>query len=443
MSGQVFISYRRDDSEGYAGRLYDRLSAHFGDERMFMDVDTIEPGVDFVQEIEKAVNSCDVLLALIGPHWLTTTDKQGKLRLENPEDFVRLEIAAALERGIRVIPILVQGASMPQSFALPENLRPLARRNAIELSYSRFHTDVDRIIRAIERAIEAADEDLFTSERKSGEGEKLGELNVEPVGDFSAEILSETLSIETLGGIATPIIERGTPIPSRKSMIFSTAADGQTQVEIHLLRGERSMAADNTSLAKFILDGIPPAPRGLPQIEVTFDIDANGILKATAQDKASGRIQHITAKATSGLSSSEIERMRNEAEQFANEDRKRKELVEARNVASTAQWALWALGDKVADNIRTQVENKVAEIRSILEDENSDIETITRVTDELSQAVIQMEEVANQQRTNEQKPIQLKQITREELEALFGSTSAGGAFSDFFDAIFGIKRNDD
>jgi hypothetical protein len=446
MSGQVFISYRRDDSEGYAGRLYDRLSVHFGDERIFMDVDTIEPGVDFVQEIEKAVNSCDVLPALIGPLWLTATDKQGKLRLENPEDFVRLEIAAALERGIRVIPVLVQGASMPQSLALPENLRPLARRNAIELSHSRFSTDVDRVIRAIERAIEAADKDLFTSERKSGEGEKLGELNVEQVGDSLTEILSETLSIETLGGIATPIIERGTPIPIRKSMIFSTAADGQTSVEIHLLKGERSMAADNISLAKFILDGIPPAPRGLPQIEVTFDVDANGILKASAQDKATGRMQHITAKATSGLSNSEIERIRNEAKQFADEDRKRKELAEARNkannVVSTAQKTLKDFGDKMADHIRTQVAAKVAEIRSILEDENSDIETITRVTDELSdelsQAVIQMEKVANQQRKNEQQSIRRWQTTRD-FSDLFGS----GNFSDFFDSIFGTTPNDD
>lgn len=449
MSGQIFISYRRDDSEGYAGRLYDHLSAHFGDEKVFMDIDAIEPGVDFVKEIEEAVNSCDVLLALIGPRWLTVTGKQGKLRLENPEDFVRLEIAAALERGIRVIPTLVQGASMPQSLALPENLRPLARRNAIELSYSRFHTDVHRIIRAIERALEAADKDLFTSERKSGEGEKLGELNVEQVGDFLTEILSETLSIETLGGIATPIVERGTPIPSRKSMIFSTAADGQTEVEINLLQGERSMAADNISLARFVLDGIPPAPRGLPQIEVTFDIDTNGILKVTAQDKATGRIQHITAKATSGLSKSEIERMRNEATQFADEDRKRKELVEARNeannVAYTAPKALEDLGDKASDYIRTQVDEKVAEIRSILDNENSAIETITRATDELSQVVIQMWEVAYQQRKTEQESNQPRQTTQEELEALFediGSSNTGG-FSDFFDTIFGRKPNDD
>ena len=123
-----------------------------------------------------------------------------------------------------------------------------------------------------------------------------------------------TLSVETLGGVATPLIERNTTIPTRKSQIFSTARDSQTQVEIHVLQGERPMAADNKSLGHFILDGIPPAPRGVPQIEVTFDIDANGILKVTALDKATGRSQHITITASSGLNDSEVEQMRKEAE---------------------------------------------------------------------------------------------------------------------------------
>ncbi len=130
-----------------------------------------------------------------------------------------------------------------------------------------------------------------------------------------------SLSIETLGGVATPQIERNTTIPTRKSQVFSTASDSQTQVEIHVLQGERPMAVDNKSLGKFILDGIPPAPRGVPQIEVTFDIDANGILKVTAQDKASGRSQHITITASSGLAKEEVEKMRQEAEAHAAEDK--------------------------------------------------------------------------------------------------------------------------
>jgi molecular chaperone DnaK len=142
-----------------------------------------------------------------------------------------------------------------------------------------------------------------------------------------------TLSVETLGGVATPIIERNTTIPTRKSQIFSTAADSQTSVEIHVLQGERPMASDNKSLGKFNLDGIPPSPRGVPQIEVTFDIDANGILKVTAQDKATSRSQHITITASSGLSESEVEKMRRDAEANAEADLKRKELIEVRNHA--------------------------------------------------------------------------------------------------------------
>jgi molecular chaperone DnaK len=168
-----------------------------------------------------------------------------------------------------------------------------------------------------------------------------------------------TLSIETLGGIATPLIKRNTTIPTRESQVFSTASDSQTQVEIHVLQGERPMAADNKSLGQFNLDGIPPAPRGIPQIEVTFDIDANGILQVTAKDKATGRSQNITITASSGLSEAEVEKMRREAEANAEEDRKKKELIEARNnadnLAYTAEKTLRDLGDKVPADVKTQV----------------------------------------------------------------------------------------
>ncbi|HET6821731.1 MAG TPA: molecular chaperone DnaK [Anaerolineales bacterium] len=198
-----------------------------------------------------------------------------------------------------------------------------------------------------------------------------------------------TLSIETLGGVATPQIERNTTIPTRRSQVFSTASDSQTQVEIHVLQGERPMAVDNKSLGKFILDGIPPAPRGMPQIEVTFDIDANGILKVTAQDKATSRSQHITITASSGLSESEVDKMRKDAEAHAEEDRKRRELIEVRNNADNtvyaAEKALREFGDKVPADTKSEVEAKVAEVKKVSEGE--DVAAITSATEALSQAV--------------------------------------------------------
>ncbi|MBV6466663.1 MAG: Chaperone protein DnaK [Anaerolineales bacterium] len=198
-----------------------------------------------------------------------------------------------------------------------------------------------------------------------------------------------TLSIETLGGVATPQIERNTTIPTRKSQVFSTASDSQTQVEIHVLQGERPMAADNKSLGKFILDGIPPAPRGVPQIEVTFDIDANGILKVTAKDKATGRTQHITITASSGLSESEVEKMRKDAESHAEDDRKRKELIEARNQADntvyTAEKALKEFGDKVPADVKSEIEAKSAEVKKAAETDN--VDAIKAATESLGQVV--------------------------------------------------------
>jgi molecular chaperone DnaK len=198
-----------------------------------------------------------------------------------------------------------------------------------------------------------------------------------------------TLSIETLGGVATPQIERNTTIPTRRSQVFSTASDSQTQVEINVLQGERPMAADNKSLGKFVLDGIPPAPRGVPQIEVTFDIDANGILKVTAQDKATGRSQHITITASSGLSESEVEKMRKDAEAHAEDDRNRRELIEVRNHADNtvyaAEKALREFGEKVPADVRSEIEAKVADVKKAAQSE--DVAAIKSATETLGQAV--------------------------------------------------------
>jgi len=201
-----------------------------------------------------------------------------------------------------------------------------------------------------------------------------------------------TLSIETLGGVSTALIERNTTIPTRKSQIFSTATDGQTQVEIHVVQGERPMAADNKSLGKFILDGIPPAPRGIPQIEVTFDIDANGILNVSAQDKATGREQSMQIIPSSGLADEEVERMVREAEQHKEQDRHRKEEVETRNVADNAIYAAEKLlreqRDKVPSHLCSEVEAKVEAVKSALQ--GGDGSAIRQRAEELSQVMQQV-----------------------------------------------------
>jgi TIR domain len=156
MSGQIFISYRREDSAASAGRVYDRLSGRFRSSRIFIDVDNIAPGIDFVAALEKSVGSCDVLISVVGARWLTATDEDGKRRLDDPEDFVRLEIATALKRGIRVIPVLVDGASMPRSSDLPDDLKSLVRLQALKVSQDRFRSDSEPLITAVDQALEEA-----------------------------------------------------------------------------------------------------------------------------------------------------------------------------------------------------------------------------------------------------------------------------------------------
>ncbi len=195
-----------------------------------------------------------------------------------------------------------------------------------------------------------------------------------------------TLGIETLGAVATPLIPRNTTIPTSKSQIFSTAADNQPSVEIHVIQGERPMAPDNRTLGRFMLDGILPAARGMPQVEVTFDIDANGILSAKAQDKGTGKEQKITITVSSGLSKEEVERMQQEAETHAAEDAKRKEEVEIRNTADTlaytAEKTLREQKDKIPSDLNQEVESKVAAVRSTLQ--GTDIEGLRRAVQELS-----------------------------------------------------------
>lgn len=195
-----------------------------------------------------------------------------------------------------------------------------------------------------------------------------------------------TLGLETLGSVATPLIEKNTAIPTKKSQVFSTAADNQTQVEIHVLQGERPMAQDNKSLGRFILDGIPPAPRGVPQVEVTFDLDSSGILSVSAKDRASGKEQSIKITGSTGLTKEEVEKMQQEAEAHAEEDAKKKELVEIKNQADalifTTEKTIKDMGDKITDVDKKELEERVDELKKKLEE--GDKEEIKKKTEELS-----------------------------------------------------------
>lgn len=205
------------------------------------------------------------------------------------------------------------------------------------------------------------------------------------------DVIPLSLGIETLGGIATKLISRNTTVPTSKSQIFSTASDSQTSVEVHVVQGEREMATDNKSLGRFILDGIPPAPRGVPQVEVTFDIDANGILNVKAKDKATSKEQHITITGASGMSEQEVEKLRKEAEQYAEDDKKKKEAIEIRNHGDTlvyqAEKTLKDAGEKVSDDIKKPVQEKIDALKKVLEDKEAASDKIKEASDALSEAI--------------------------------------------------------
>jgi molecular chaperone DnaK len=200
------------------------------------------------------------------------------------------------------------------------------------------------------------------------------------------DVIPLSLGIETMGGVATKLIEKNTTIPASKSQVFSTAADNQTSVEIHIVQGERPMASDNRSLGKFILDGIPPAPRGVPQVEVTFDIDANGILSVKAKDKTSGKEQSIRIEASSGISDEDIARMKAEADAHAEEDKKRKEVADIKNIAEqtayTAEKSLKDYGDKIPAELKTSIEEKIKVARDTAA--GTDTSAMKTATDTLS-----------------------------------------------------------
>ncbi|MFZ5808397.1 MAG: molecular chaperone DnaK [Chloroflexota bacterium] len=350
-------------------------------------------------------------------------DRQALQRLKEAAEKAKIELSSLMQTEIN-LPYITADASGPKHLVMTLTRAKLEQltQDLIERSLGPVRqalkdaglqpSDIDEVVLVggMTRmpAVQEAVRKLFGKEPHKGVNPdevvavgaaiQAGVLGGEVKDILLLDVTPLTLSIETLGGVATPMIERNTTIPTRKQQIFSTASDNQNQVEIHVLQGERPMAADNKSLGKFILDGIPPAPRGVPQIEVTFDIDANGILKVTAMDKATGRSQNITITASSGLSEAEVEKMRKEAEAHAEEDRKRKELIEARNIADnavyTAEKALRDLGDKVPADVKSRVDEQVSKVRNVMNTDNA--EDIKRETDALFQVIQQIGAAAYQ-----------------------------------------------
>ncbi len=373
-------------------------------------------------------------------------DKMAMIRVKEASEKAKIELSSTLETDLN-LPFITADASGPKHLTmkitrakLEELVRPIIDKckSPLEQSLSDAKltpNDITRIIlvggptrmpivqkfvedyvgKKVERGVDpmecVAMGAAIQGAVLSGEMKEVLLLDVTPL----------TLGIETMGGVMTPLIERNTTIPTSKAQVFSTASDSQTSVEIHVMQGERPMASDNRTLGRFILDGIPPAPRGVPQIEVTFDIDANGILKVNAKDKATNRSQNITIKDSSALSKEEIERMRQEAEAHAVDDRKKKEIIEIRNQADTLIYSvektLRDLGDKVPTDVKKSVEEKVDALRKIKD--GNDQEAIKKAIDELSQEVQKVGAQMYQQTE------QNKQEVTEEPEVEGGSTGAG------------------
>lgn len=339
------------------------------------------------------------------------TDALARQRLDEAAEKAKIELSSAMETEVN-IPFLTSDASGPRHL-----LVKMTRAKLEELS-SEF---VDRALAITKRAMEASpfkvadiNEVILVGgqtrtpaiqsavEKFFGKKPHMG-VNPDEVvaigaaiqagilqGDVKdillVDVIPLSLAIETMGGVATKIIERNTAIPTSRSQTFSTAADNQPSVEIHITQGERAMSADNKSLGKFMLDGIPPAPRGMPQVEVTFDVDASGILTVKAKEKTSGKEQSIRIEGSTGLSKEDIEKMKTDAEAHAADDEKRKGLVEARNIADQAVYAsekaIKDNGEKAGAEVVKEVEDKVAALKSVREGE--DAEAIKKATEELS-----------------------------------------------------------
>jgi molecular chaperone DnaK len=361
--------------------------------------------IDYITNTFKAENGVDI-----------TADKMAMNRVREAAEKAKIELSTTLETEIN-LPFITADANGPKHLQmkitrakLEELVKPILERMRHPLEQALNDAkltpqNIDKIIliggptrmpsvqkfvedyigKQVERGVDPMEAVAKGAAVQAGvlggdvQGKEILLLDVTPL----------TVGLETLGGVRTPIIDRNTTIPTSKSQTFSTAADNQTSVEIHVLQGEREFAADNKSLGRFILDGIPPAPRGIPQIEVTFDIDASGILTVRAKDKATGKEQHITIQGSSNLSKDEVERMKKEAEAHAEEDKQRKETVEVRNQADTlisvSEKTLKDAGDKAKQEDKTAVETAMAELKEVKD--KDDMEAIRTKMQALSDAI--------------------------------------------------------
>ncbi|MDU7148664.1 MAG: molecular chaperone DnaK [Clostridium sp.] len=357
--------------------------------------------MDYIAETFKAENGIDL-----------RNDKMALQRLKEAAEKAKIELSSSMQTNIN-LPFITADATGPKHIDMnltrakfneithdlvQRSIEPMKKALAdANLSLS----DVNKVILVggstrIPAVVEAVKN--FTGKEPSkgvnpdecvavGAAIQAGVLTGEVKDVLLLDVTPLTLGIETLGGVATPLIERNTTIPAKKSQTFSTAADGQTSVEIHVVQGERQMAADNKTLGRFTLSGIAPAPRGIPQIEVTFDIDANGLVKVSAVDKATNKEANITITASTNLSESEVEAAVKEAERFAEEDKKRKEKIEVKNNADQVAYqttkTLEELGDKVTADDKAKIQAKLDELNKVKDGE--DLEAIKKAMDELNQ----------------------------------------------------------
>jgi len=369
--------------------------------------------IDYIAEEFKKENNIDL-----------RKDPQALQRLKESAEKAKIELSTSQEAQINQ-PFITQGKDGPLHLTMTltrskleqivddliqNSLKPVEKALA---DANKKKSDIDEIILVggmtrMPKVVEEVTKFFGKEPNRSvnpdevvaiGAAVQAGVLGGEVKDVLLLDVTPLTLGLETLGSVSTPLINRNTTIPTSKSQVFSTAADNQTQVEINVLQGERPMAADNKSLGRFILDGIPTAPRGVPQVEVTFDIDANGILNVKAKDKASGKEQSIKITGSTGLSKDEVEKMTKEAEMHAKEDEEKKNRIEARNHADalifTAEKSLKDAGDKVTPEIKTEVEEKIKALKDILESGSK--EDLENKTNELSESLQKIGQAAYQQ----------------------------------------------